>query len=138
MTQKSMVYDHPSYTTVRGQALGSCTGNGGASTIKYVSYVQEYVKSVNLHATVAPGASSVVSLIQVSGSSTTTTTVGLGTIGTALTTATSTNYAAASGTYALATLNQGDLTYVVNGTDTTGTFWPTLELLSVPTASVTA
>lgn len=138
MTTKNLAYDHPAYTVVRGQALGSATGNGGASTIKYTAFIAEYVKSVNLHATVAPGASSVVSLIQVSGSSTTTTTVGLGTIGTALTTATSTNYAPASGTYALATLAQGDLVYVVNGTDTAGTFWPTLELVSVPLSNVTA
>jgi hypothetical protein len=137
MTQKTMAYDNPAYLVPRGQAMGSMTGSGGACTIKYSAFANEYVKSVTLHATVAPGANSVLSLIQVSGSSTTTTTVAVGTVGTALTTATSTNYAPASGTTALATLNQGDLVYVVNGTDTTGTLWPTLELITQPGAAVT-
>jgi hypothetical protein len=135
MTQKSMSYDHPAYTAVRSLPTGSITGSGGAGS-KYAAFTAAFIKSVTLRATTAPGANSVMSLIQVSGTSTTTVT--LGTVGTALTSSTFTNLAPAAGTFALATLAQGDLYYVVNGTDTAGTMVGEIELVTQPTANVTA
>lgn len=129
MSTKSMSYDHPTYTAVDNDST-SCSGNAGATT-KFVAWSGLILKSVTLRPTTANGSSDVTSLITVVGTSTTTTalaTYGSGAV-------TFTNVALTS--TASNTLNQGDLYYVVKGTDTAGVISVAIERLVTPGANVT-
>jgi len=132
MSTKSMAYDHPAYTSVRGLPMGAITGNAGKST-KYAAFTAETIKAAILHVEVAGTTSGdVLSLITITGTTTTTT---------ALLTAGSANPAAGVAEYLpLATaiqMAQGDEAYMVKGADATLTYASSLEVVTLPLASVT-
>lgn len=129
MTTKSMAYDHPAYTGVREMGLGALSGSGGAST-KFAAFTAKILKSVTLKPTAAGTSNDVCSLIQISG--TTTTTTALATFGSAATAFQ--NVALSSGGVSLA---QGDTYYVVKGTDATLALIGELEVVTQPLAAVT-
>lgn len=135
-TTKSMPYDHPAYTSVRGVPGGSVSGNVGKST-KYTAFTAELLKSVVARVEVAGTTSGdVLSLITITGTTTTTT---------ALTTAGSASPAAgAVSSFAISTavgggtlLNQGDEAYLVKGADATLVWVAAFEVVTQPLASVT-
>lgn len=133
-TIKSMSYDHPAYTSIAQRDLGQINGSGGAST-KFVAFTAKILKSVLLRTVTAGSATAdVISLIGISG--TTTTTYGVGTLSDAAVNGTNSfNLANAnSGVYPI--MNQGDEYYVVNGTDTNGTWVGALEEVIQPLATV--
>lgn len=132
MATKSMAYDHPAYTNVKSIILGAVTGNVGVS-LKYAAFTNETIKAVCAHVTVAgTTAGDVLSLISVTGTTTTTT---------AILTAGSANPATGAASYtALATaiqMIQGDMAYLVKGADATLTYAATFEMVTQPLASVT-
>jgi hypothetical protein len=137
VSSKSMSYDHPAYTSVATKPIAIAAGSGAASS-KFVAFAAKLVKSVTLKPTTAGTSGDIQSLIQISG--TTTTTVALGTIGSGVTTATQYQPTAAqnqAGTPYLASLNQGDTYYVVKGTDATMVLAGELEEVILPGANVT-
>ena len=130
MATKNMSYDHPAYTTVRSAAFAISAGAAAQSVPKYLAFTNEIVKSVTVKSTTTGSASDVLSLIQISG--TTTTTYGLGTYGSAATAFA--NYLPGSA----CNLIQGDTCYVVNGADTQVVFAGNMEVITAPLANVTA
>ena len=138
MATKNMSYDHAAYTSVRNLPVIGITaglsGSGGTG-IKYCAFTSQLVKSVTLKPTTAGTSADVVSLIQVSG--TTTTTTALTTVGSGATTFV--NVAPTSGTSSLGNaLIQGDTYYVVKGTDATLVLIGEIEVVTQPLANVTA
>ena len=138
MATKSFAYDHPAYTGVRNLPVIGITaglsGSAGAG-IKYCSFTSQMVKSVTLKPTTAGTSNDVVSLLQISG--TTTTTTALATIGSGATTFL--NVAPASGTSSLgAAMIQGDTYYVQKGTDATLVLIGEIEVVTTPASNVTA
>lgn len=132
MATKNMAYDHPAYTSVRNlPVIGITAGlSGNAGTgIKYAAFTAQLVKSVTLKPTTAGTSADVSSLIQISG--TTTTTTAIGTIGSGATTFS--NFAFATSV----SLAQGDTYYVVKGTDATLVLIGELEVVTTPLANVT-
>lgn len=129
MATKSMSYDHPAYTAVRNLPLNWVAATAAAISTKYASFTNQILKSVTIKPLVAPAASDVISFMQVSG--TTTTTTALTTFGSGATTFVN---------VALATqpvLLQGDTYYVVKGTDATLALIGELEVVTQPGANVT-
>lgn len=138
MSTKSMAYNHPAYTSVRNLPIigitAGLTGNAGTG-LKYAAFTAQLIKSVTLKPATAGTSADVVSLIQISG--TTTTTTALTTIGSGATAFV--NIAPASGTAQLGNaLAQGDTYYVVKGTDATLALIGEFEVVTQPLASVTA
>ncbi len=129
MTTKNMAYDHPAYTSVHNDSFAIAAGSGTASVPKFIAFTSMTVKSVTLKPQVASTSADVASLIQISG--TTTTTYGLGTTGSAATVFS--NYLPASAV----NLIQGDTYYVVKGTDATLTLAGVMETVVTPLANVT-
>lgn len=129
MATKNMMYDHPAYLAVLPIQATIGTGSGTASE-KFVAFTNMLVKSVTVIPTTAGTSNDVVSSIQISG--TTTTTTAIGTFGSAATAFKNTALATA------ANLAQGDLFYLVKGTDATVAYTATFETVIVPSANVTA
>lgn len=137
MATKNMAYDHPAYTSVRNLPVIGITaglsGSGGTG-VKYCSFTQQLIKSVTLKPTTAGTSNDVSSLIQISG--TTTTTTALATIGSGATAVV--NAAPTSGTASLGNaMIQGDTYYVVKGTDATLVLIGEIEVATQPLANVT-
>jgi hypothetical protein len=130
MATKNMSYDHPAYTTVRSAPFAIAAGASGQSVPKYLAFTSEIVKSVTIKSTTTGTAADVISLIQISG--TTTTTYGLGTYGSAATAFA--NYLPGSA----ANLIQGDTCYVVGGADATVVLAGNMEIVTTPGANVTS
>lgn len=130
MATKSMAYDHPAYTGVASKDFAIAAGSGSASVPKFVAFTAKLIKSVTLKPTTAGTSNDIASLIQISG--TTTTTTALATIGSGVTTFT--QVALASNT----ALAQGDTYYIVKGTDATLALAGELEEVVSPGANVTA
>jgi hypothetical protein len=136
MATKNMAYDHPAYTGVRNLPVIGITaglsGSGGTG-IKYCSFTAQLVKSVTLKAITAGTSNDVSSLIQISG--TTTTTTALATIGSGSTAV----FNAAAGTSGQIgnAMVQGDTYYVVKGTDLTAVLIGEIEVVTQPLANVT-
>jgi len=130
MATKNMAYDHPTYTTVRSKDFAIAAGSGAQQVPKFLAFSNEIVKSVTLKPQTASTSADIASLIQISG--TTTTTYALGTTGSAATVFS--NYLPGSA----ANLIQGDTYYVVKGTDATLTLAGTMEVVTAPLANVTA
>ena len=130
MATKNMAYDSPAYTLVRTQPFAIAAGGSALSVPKYLAFTSEIVKSVTVKPTTAGTSSSVMSLIQISG--TTTTTYGLGTTGSAATVFS--NYLPGSA----CNLIQGDTCYVVSGTDATVAYAGNMEIVTTPGANVTS
>lgn len=129
MAQKTLpVYDHPSYTAVREMGFQIATGSGTAGS-KFVAFTSKQLRSVTLKPTVSGTSNDVCSLIQISG--TTTTTTALATFGSAAT-------AFQNVALSPANLLQGDTYYVVKGTDLTAVYAGEFEVLTQPLAPVTA
>lgn len=127
MTTKSMGYDHPAYQAVLPIPTGQINGNGGASG-KFAAFTSMLLKSVTLKATTVGTSVDTMYLYAISGTTTTTNT--LGTIGSGgsfvnlpLTTPQS--------------LIQGDHFWVQKGTDATGTYVGAIESVIAPLANVT-
>jgi hypothetical protein len=128
-----MSYDHPAYTNVDTVAVGAIAASANSAGNKYAAFTARLIKSVVLKPTTAPGSSDVISLLQISG--TTTTTTAIATIGSGVSTfqqalPTSTNLA-------IATLAQGDTYYIQKGTDTSSVYIGEIEMVTVPGANVT-
>lgn len=138
MSSKSMAYDHPAYQAVTTKPLAIAAGSGAASE-KFVAFTAKLIKSVTLKPTTAGTSNDVQSLIQISG--TTTTTTALSTIGSAATASVQTQPSAAlnqAGTPYLGNpLAAGDTYYVVKGTDGTLVLAGELEEVLLPGANVT-
>jgi hypothetical protein len=130
MATKNMAYDHPAYTSVHNDSFAIASGSGSQSVPKFIAYTSMIVKSVTLKPTTASTSADVASLIQISG--TTTTTYGLGTTGSAATVFS--NYLPGSA----ANLIQGDTYYVVKGTDATLVLAGVIETVVTPLANVTS
>jgi len=130
MATKSMAYDHPAYEAVINKDFAIAAGSGAASVPKFVAFTSKIVKSVTLKPTTAGTSNDIASLIQISG--TTTTTTALATIGSGVTTFT--QVALASNT----AIAQGDTYYIVKGTDATLALAGELEEVIAPGATVTA
>lgn len=128
MSMKSMSYDHPAYTSVREQGFSIATGSGTASVPKFAAFTAKYLKSVTLKPTTASTSNDVASLIQISG--TTTTTTAITTFGSGVATFTNVSLASVS-------VAQGDTYYVVKGTDATAVYVGEFEVVTQPLASVT-
>jgi hypothetical protein len=132
MSVKSQSYDHPAYTAVRNlPIIGITAGLTGsvATGLKYAAFTNEILKSVTIKPATASNSADVVSFIQISG--TTTTTTALTTFGSGATTFTN---------VALATqpvLLQGDTYYVVKGTDTAAAYIGEFEVVTQPLANLT-
>lgn len=134
MASKSMAYDNPAYQAVDGAPLGVVGPTSATTSTKFAAFTAKYIKSITIKPTTAAGASDVISLIQISGTSTTTT--ALTTFGSGVTTYT--NVQPASGTQSLGNaVAQGDTYYVVKGTDTSGIYIGEVESVIQPLASVT-
>jgi hypothetical protein len=135
MATKSMAYDHPAYQA--RVATGSGEAGGAATTqyVKYAAFTKMLAMSAQVTVTTAgTAAGHLLSVLQISGTATTTlatTTLGTGAAGTTTNVALST----AAGGIALA---QGDILDVVTGADATGKAAVSYELLVQPTANVTA
>jgi hypothetical protein len=132
MTTKQQAYDHPLYLAVGSTPTGQLNGSAGTST-KFAAFLDMKIKSITLRATTAGTSADVVSLVQVSGTVTTTTpygtvTTGGATLGQNLTPASAASQAA---------LSQGDLWYVQKGTDATATFVGAVEYVIQPSAATT-
>lgn len=135
-TVKSMAYDHPAYTAIAQRDIGAISGSGGTGT-KFAAFAAKILKSVILRVTTAGTSSDVQSLIQISG--TTTTTYTLGTMGSGSPAAngtTSYNCAVANGGTNI-TVNQGDEYYFEKGTDATLALLGAIEEVVQPGAQVT-
>lgn len=130
MATMSMGYDNPAYIARHSLPAASMTGSGGFGT-KFCAWTNMLAKSVAFRPTVAGTSNDVVSLLNVSG--TTTTTTALGTIGSGVT---AFQYLPVPGTAQLQL--QGDLFWVQKGTDATSTYvGANLEMLVQPLANVT-
>jgi hypothetical protein len=132
MAQKQQAYDHPMYLAVLPVATGQVNGNAGTST-KFAAFLDMKIKSIALRATTAGTSADVVNIVQVSGTTTTTTaygTIGSGaaTSGVSLTPATAASQVSVS---------QGDLWYVQKGTDATATYVGMVEAVINPSANPT-
>lgn len=129
MAQKTLpVYDHPAYTVVREMGLGNITGSGATSS-KFAAFTAKTLKSVTLKPMTAGTSNDVSSLIQISGTTTTTT---------ALTTFTSGQTSFVNVALAPVNVAAGDTYYVVKGTDATIVIGGELEVVTQPLAPVTA
>jgi hypothetical protein len=129
-----MAYDHPAYTAVRGYPTGQLNGSAGVST-KYAAFTTEIIKSVTLAATTINTSADVVNVLVVrtgAGTNTTTTTTAYGTMGSAAFFGNFTPAAASQ-----VTVNQGDTWWVQKGTDATGTYVGSVEVVTSPLANVT-
>lgn len=134
MAQKSQSYDHPAYEVVAGQ-LAATTTLTGASTagIKYVAWTNLIIKAFTGLITTAGTSNDVVSIVKVSG--TTTTTTAYGTTGSGGTGVVSLTPALAANQV---TTLQGDMYWAQKGTDATGTYTGAmLELVVQPGAPFT-
>jgi hypothetical protein len=129
MATKNMAYDHPAYTSVHNDSFAISAGSGSVAVPKFIAFTSMLVKSVTLKATTVSTSADIASLIQISG--TTTTTYGLGTYGSAATAFA--NYLPGSA----ANLIQGDTYYVVKGTDATLVLAGVIETVVSPLANVT-
>ncbi len=127
MTTKSMAYDNAAYEAVSCVPFVTAAGSGAAGQ-KFCAFTALLLKSVTVRPTTAPGTSDVISLISISGTTTTTT---------AITTFGSGATAAVNASVNSIPLNQGDLFYVVNGTDTTAVLAGAIEYVIQPLANVT-
>ena len=130
MATKNMAYDHPAYTAVRSVAFACAAASNSQAVPKYLAFTNEIVKSVTIKSTTTGSAADIISLIQISG--TTTTTYGLGTYGSAATAFA--NYLPGSA----CNLIQGDTCYVVGGADTQVVLAGVMELVTTPGANVTS
>lgn len=132
MATKQQAYDHPLYQAVGSTPTGQMNGSAGTST-KFAAFLDMKIKSITLRATTAGTSADVVSLVNVSG--TTTTTTAYGTIGSGAAT-TGVNLTPSAATSQVS-LSQGDLWYVQKGTDATATYVGAVEYVINPSANPT-
>lgn len=132
MATKSMGYDNPTYVAVgEDQAGAIAAGSGAAQANKFVAFTQLILKSVTARVNAAGTSNDVMSLVQISG--TTTTTTALGTTGSGATGFV--NYIVPS---TAGNMSQGDAYYVQKGTDATLSYLAvSVERTVTPLANVT-
>lgn len=128
MATKNMAYDNAAYLAITPLIEGTIGAGAAATSGKIAAFTQLLVKSIQLTPATAGTSNDVVSSIQISG--TTTTTTAITTYGSAV--ATTTNVVST------ATLAQGDIFYIVKGADATVQYASMVEGRIVPTANVTA
>ena len=130
MATMNMAYDHPAYLARHTLSGGQVNGAAGVST-KFCAWTNLLIKSATFRPTTAGTSADVVNLVNISG--TTTTTTALGTIGSGATAFSNLPVPAANQIQL-----QGDIFYFQKGTDATGTYaGVTLEALVQPLANVT-
>lgn len=132
MATKSMGYDNPAYVAVHQDFMGSATGAAGTSSNKLIAFTACILKSVVAKISAAGTSADVMSLVQISG--TTTTTTALGTTGSG---ATGFVYYPVPATAPV--LSQGDQYYIQKGTDATLAYGTSIcmERVVQPLANVT-
>jgi hypothetical protein len=135
MTTKSMGYDNPAYLAVHGDQGGAiAAGSGSQTTTKFVAFTAATIKSIVARIGSAGTSNDIMSLVQISGTTTTTWTTANGT-----TTSGQTGYVYntfSSGSNPI--LAQGDEYYVQKGTDATLTYVAAcVERVIQPLANVT-
>jgi len=135
MTTKSMAYDHSTYITRTGAALGEAGGAGTTGYAKFVAFTSMLAFNAVLTVTgTGTTTAHTVSIQKISGTSTTA--IGTATLGTsAVGVTTSIALSTATGGLALA---QGDILEVYTGSDAAGKVAVTYEVGVAPLASVTA
>jgi hypothetical protein len=130
-----MAYDHPTYTAVDDEALGQITGSAGVST-RYAAFTSRLIKGVVAHCDVTGTSADVLNLVTISGTATTTTAITTAGSGSPATNGTvSTALSTANGGGLL--MNQGDVAYLVKGTDATLKWTAAIEVVVQPLAPVT-
>ncbi|MBA0086148.1 MAG: hypothetical protein HRJ53_14265 [Acidobacteria bacterium Pan2503] len=134
MTQKTQSYDHPAYEVVLQQQAATTTLLGAsAAGIKYCAFTNLIIKAFTGWITTGGTSADVVSIVKISG--TTTTTQAYGTTGSGVTGVVSLT---PTNTANQVTTLQGDLYYAQKGTDATGTYTAcTLEYVVQPNAPFT-
>lgn len=133
MATKSMGYDNPAYLAVAQDFMGTIAAGAAAqSTNKLVAFTANILKSAVARISVAGTSTDVLSLVQISG--TTTTTTALGTTGSG---ATGFVYYPVPSTAPV--LSQGDQYYLQKGTDATLAYGngAVMERVVQPLANVT-
>lgn len=135
MSTKSMAYDHATYLTRMGVALGETTAGATTASCKYAAFTAMIAFSAQLTVTTAgTAAGHGFSICKISG--TATTTYAITTIGTAVAgTTTNVLLSTVSGGQ---TLIQGDILEAVTLVDATGKAAVAYELNAQPTATVTS
>jgi hypothetical protein len=135
MATKNMAYDHPAYTARLAVSGGEAGGAATTQYGKFAAFTKMQAMSAQVTVTTAgTAAGHLLSVLQISGTATTTlatTTLGTAAAGTTTNVALST----AAGGVSLA---QGDILDVVTGADAAGKAAVSYELLVQPLANVTA
>ncbi len=135
MATKNMGYDHPTYLTRTGEAMGEVGGAATTQYAKFAAFTAKQAYSAQMTVTVAgTAAGHSVSVQKISG--TATTALGTQTIGTAA--AGTTFNLALSATPGGVALNQGDMLVALTGVDATGKVALTYEEATLPLSNVTA
>lgn len=135
MATKSMAYDHPTYTAVDDESLGQVSGSAGTST-RYAAFTGRLIKSVVAHCDTAGTSADILSLITISGTTTTTTAITTAGSGSPATNGTVSTALSTSNGGGLV-MNQGDVAYLVKGTDATLKWTASIEVVAQPLSPVT-
>lgn len=123
MSQYQAKYDDSNYQTVEPYVFVTAAGSASKSPL-FTSFAARLVKSVSVKPTTAGTSNDVVSLVTISGTTTTTNT--LGTVGSGV--ATLQNFPAGTGnTPTGIAINSGDTFYVQKGTDATVVYTGEIE-----------
>jgi hypothetical protein len=131
---KNYAYDNPNYTAIDTKDIPEFTGSAATSQ-KFTTFTSSILlKSILLKPTVAGSSADVSSLIavNVSGTTTTTSTVALSTFGSGVTAPSAAVAVGGTNSPAGLTFNAGDYFYVVKGTDGTLKLMGQAEVQYVP------
>jgi hypothetical protein len=131
MATKSMGYDNPTYITVGEDQGGAVSGASGSQVTKFVAFTNLILKSAVARIGAAGTSNDVMSLVQITG--TTTTTTALGTTGSG-----ATGFVYNVVPSSAANMIQGDEYYIQKGTDATLSYAAvSVERVVLPLANVT-